>query len=266
MTWWHIIYTKESERWFRNLASRRLGFSREDPEPIVDEVRQELALKLQAMPSAPQSPRSFVTAAFRNAMEDYLRARDGYPRPPAWIKRLGGAYERVFRLLCLEGRAVEEIRTMLASLYQHSREFIDDIVREIRSKVPNCGESRHYVALDDAQPELDMQSQHACEVPEAQLENNEIEAALGPILGQDRSPDANPTLSAEWLRKLQHAIQLDDDARLLLRLVYTEGYTVSEAARTLKLKDADARAKLTRTLKHLRQVFEQAGLDLEDLL
>lgn len=266
MIWWHIIYTKDLERWFHHLASRRLGFSKEDPAPVVDEVRQELALKLQTLPNAPESPRSFVTAAFRNTMEDYLRARDGYPRPPAWIKRLGGAYERVFRLLCLEGRAVEEIQTMLASLYQHSREFIDTIVREVRSKVPNCGESRHHVTLDDAQAEIDIQSRHDSKTPEAQVGNSEIEAALRAILGQAQGLDGNPGLSADWLQKLQHAIQLDDDARLLLRLVYTEGYTVSDAARELKLKDADARAKLTKTLRHLRQAFERAGLGLGDLL
>ena len=61
------------------------------------------------------------------------------------------------------------------------------------------------------------------------------------------------------LKKLQQ-YPLQDDERLLLRMIYTDGYTVSKAARMLGLEDKKARKLLKKTLENLRNVLTTFGV------
>ena len=52
--------------------------------------------------------------------------------------------------------------------------------------------------------------------------------------------------------------QLDDKLKLLLKLRYTEGFTIKQIAELFSKKEAAMRKQLARALQQLREVMENA--------
>lgn len=258
---WQIIYEDYWTREFNRLVRKRIPYSAEMADEAMQETRQELAIKLDKLESAPKNLDRYLRVAFRNTLEDYLRIKEGYPRPPSWIKRLGAAYERIYKLLCLETRAVDDIQSIMSSLYPYTRDFIEQVISEVRAGVVNCGSWRNMVPLDLAINEVDQYNNHNYTdySPEEILQDMDSMAVVDTILngsGNDLG------LSENMNEALQAVAQckLSDDERLLLRLIYTDGYSVSKAARLLKLADPEARKLLKNTHKRLRQALINAGI------
>ena len=260
---WQCIYNDNWSVEFKNIVRKRLPFSVSLVEDTMQEVRQELAISLTTLDSSPDSVNAYLRTAFRNTLEDYLRKKQGYPRPPQWIKRLGASYERIYKLLCLENRSVNDIHASMASLYKHTREFIEKVISEVRAGVVNCGSWRETVSGDDALNEIDSseQSQHSAELPDEWLQQFNSTALFKIILGEATSlPD---TLQNQNIKSLFENLQkypLQDDERLLLRMVFTDGYSVSAAARLLGMEDKKARKQLNTTLNNLRDILQAAGI------
>ncbi len=59
--------------------------------------------------------------------------------------------------------------------------------------------------------------------------------------------------------------EIDDDQRLMLRLVFHEGHAVAQAARMLGLKRHQVKRPLERALLNIRSVLEANGLTLQSL-
>jgi len=261
-TAWQVIYADNWSAEFKNIVRKRIPYSASLIEDTMHEVRQELAISLAELTEAPHAINAYLRTAFRNTLEDYLRKKDGYPRPPEWIKRLGAAYERIYKLLCLENRAVNDIHASLESLYQYSREFIEQVIAEVRVGVTNCGAWRESVSLDNVISEVEVSDNQKVTTPEDVLQDMDSVSVCTTILGErPATPEIlHSSNFATVLKKLQQC-NLDDDARLLLRMVYTDGHSVSKAARLLNLPDAKARKLLKNTLKVLRQTLRDAGIN-----
>ncbi len=265
---WEVIYSKYWTIQFNSIVRKRIPYSPELAEKTMEDVRQELAIKLCKLKTAPLAIKSYLHVAFKNTLEDYLRSQHGYPRPPEFIKRLGAAYVRIHKLLCLEHRSINEIHAMLDSLYQYSRTFVERIVREVRAGVVNCGATRDSVPLEYALAEVETNAVDTppANNPEAILANMNIEAIINAILNESNTNDSETNdsktkrkISRSFLSVLQalrHCLQ-DDDERLLIRLVYSDGYAISKAAKVLKLSDSKARKLLKDITQRLSQVLEK---------
>jgi RNA polymerase sigma factor (sigma-70 family) len=259
---WQVIYTQYWTSEFNNIVRKRIPYSSELALETMEEVRQELAIKLNELEQPPASLKAYLRAAFRNTLEDYLRKKEGYPRPPEWIKRLGSAYERIYKLLCLEQRAVNDIHSIMTNLYQFTREFIERVIREVRAGVINCGQWRQIVSVDNPQAEVDLlntQSHHVAS-PELILQGMDASALFGAILGENVVSSANATETINKVITSIRQCEISDDERLLLRLVYSDGQTVSAAARLINIPDAEARKLLKNVLKRLRHVLIEVGV------
>lgn len=243
------------------MVRKRLPYSTESADETMNEVRQELAIKLNELTSQPSSVSSYIRTAFRNTLEDYLRKKEGYPRPPEWIKKLGAGYERVYKLLCLENRAVNDVQAIMQSMYQYTRDFIEQIISEVRAGVVNCGAWRNKVSIDNAITEVEQVGQSAANQssPDTILENMDTEAVVSAILGQNDESIGYSDHFSKMLTTLS-VCQIDDDERLLLRLIYTDEFSVSEAARRIQLKDSEARKILKHLYKRLREALISNGL------
>lgn len=258
MDWkeWEVIYNNDWTARFRHIVNKRLPRSADIAEATMEEVRQELAIKLTSVATVPESVNAYLKTAFRNTLEDYLRLKHGYPRPPALIKRLGSAYVRIYKLLCLEQRSFNDIHAIVESLYQYKREYVDQLVREVRAVVVDCGSWRESVSLDMNQTEIDSKTAGMVEnIPEDILHKMDMEAIINTILGNKHTGRRYSDAIKDVLQALQHCIS-NDDERLLLRLIYTDGHSVSHAARILKLPDVKARKLLKNVVQRLRQVIE----------
>ena len=260
---WNVIYTEQWSAEFKNIVRKRIPHSSALVDDTMQDVRQELAMSLAKLSTIPDSINAYLRTAFRHTLEDYLRKKEGYPRPPEWIKRLGAAYERIYKLLCLENRSVNDIHATLSSLFQYSRKFIDQVVTEVRAGVVNCGGWRATVPVDTVLNEVEEKSSQNSSVlpPDSILENMDSESVIAALLGNHSIP-AEQLHSKNFIDILQHlkACEIDDDARLLLRMIYTDGYSISQAARILRLPDALARKRVKSTLKTLQQALTAVGI------
>ena len=260
---WQCIYNDNWTMEFKIIVRKRLPFSASVVDDTMLEVRQELAISLASLNEAPHSINAYLRTAFRNTLEDYLRKKHGYPRPPEWIKRLGATYEKIYKLLCLENRTVNDIHASMSSLYKHSRNFIENIISEVRAGVVNCGSWRETVSMDDSLSEVEVTeySNNVVLTPDAILQNMNSTALFKIILGDTQAlPD---TLHLNNLKTVFADLQknpLQDDERLLLRMIYTDGHTVSSAARLLGMADKKARSQLTATLKRLQKILQTSGI------
>lgn len=258
---WQIIYEDSWAREFNAMVRKRIPYSSDVAHETMEEVRQELAIKLNELKKAPDSVNAYLRTAFRNTLEDYLRKKEGYPRPPEWIKRLGAAYERIFKLLCLENRAVNDIHAMMGSLYQYTSEFIEQIISEVRAGVVNCGSWRDTVSIDAAIGEVESIGiqRHTNLTPDVILQDMDSSAVFATILGQSNTDSGRSEKVKEILAVLGQC-NINEDERLLLRLVYADGHSISEAARATKLADVEARKMLRNVYKRLKQALFDAGI------
>jgi hypothetical protein len=228
------------------------------------------------------SPPGFIFSAFRMLLEDFSRQRFGRPRPPAWLKRLGPFWEKLFTLLCLERLDSGGIHSRLQSGNdQELQERIEEAAWVIRSRVTNCGEQIGET-LHDFQ-EYDMgsgASEHGGGASEFEEKSARETAAgifssLAAVFAYEQGGDCDQGLeriesaSARSLagkaaeRALRFQLRLADEDKLLLRMVYQDGYKISEAARILGTQEHTLRRRLKRSMDDLRSQLEEQGLGLE---
>ena len=262
---WQCIYNDNWTMEFKNIVRKRLPCSTSVIDDTMLDVRQELAINLSTLNEAPHSINAYLRIAFRNTLEDYLRKKHGYPRPPEWIKRLGATYERIYKLLCLENRTVNDVHASMSSLYKHSRDFIENIISEVRAGVINCGSWRETVSMDDSLNGNEMESSEylggTSLPPDVILQNMNSSALFKAILGDAQM--LSNSLHSNNLKVVFESLQkkpLQDDECLLLRMIYTDGHTVSSAARLLGMADKKARSQLNVTLKRLRNILQTSGI------
>jgi hypothetical protein len=210
------------------------------------------------------SPEGFVVVRFVNLMHDYATAKYGRPRPPAWLVRLGTHWKRVFELHCLRRMLPETVVDMLHASADLARENVRSMIREVRARVPGCGQAGSGESLAADPAALDTQGAapvaDACTPLDAE-EMTQLVGALHGVLGEQPNSDSVPgTLHPEWLPQLRGSLRVDDDERLLLRLIYQQGYSISKAARALQLKDHNARRLHARLLERLRAALQSCGL------
>lgn len=73
------------------------------------------------------------------------------------------------------------------------------------------------------------------------------------------APDDNPLAAA--LRNLRDRLRFTPEERLLLRLVYQEGMTVTDAGKHLSLGVNSVQGKMRRLLERIRSTLRAVGLD-----
>ncbi len=87
-------------------------------------------------------PGTYLLTLYNNLLEDFSRKKFGYPRPPVWLQKLGEQWVSLWRRLCLEREPVES----LLVCYQAIEESIQDMIRAIKAKLPDCGIAQVSVA------------------------------------------------------------------------------------------------------------------------
>jgi DNA-directed RNA polymerase specialized sigma24 family protein len=95
-----------------------------------------------------------------------------------------------------------------------------------------------------------------------------LRGLLGPVAtpatcAGDSRADKAASLLAPRLARLQDAIDLDDDVRLALKLIYQDGLTVAAAARALRMPEHQVRRMRDRAVSQLRQTMLAAGIGPE---
>ncbi len=214
---------------------------------------------------------TFLSATTRRLLEDFSRKQFGYIRPPEWVKRLGGLWIEIFRYLCLDRYTVPEtVESMVIAVPTRSRDMIEDAAQTILLKIYDCG-SYHGAEFETEDTKLEY-AEHKRKGHSSQdddmLENNSrtfLEIIFQKFLDETSSSPALDVLDSQ-LSNIQ--ISLNSTERLLLKMRFVEGLSVSAACRNLHLKSYEGRKILNNCLATLREQFEQAGLagKIEEIL
>lgn len=203
----------------------------------------------------------YFASCFINAIEDFSRHKFGRPRPPTWLRNLGGIWLQLYHWLCLERHSsnavVERLAEREIELNQQpealARRDAREMVRTVRGRITNCGEQQLDMPLEhtDADGEsrtLELESDSLN--PETQVVEDTVQDALGALadlLGASSSAVAAPSIAG---------LVLEDREAVLLRLVYVDGLNVSKAAKALGWQEHTARRLLNACLERLRTAME----------
>lgn len=205
---------------------------------------------------------TFIAALTLRLLEDFARKRFGRVQPPLWVRRLGGIWTTLFRLLCLERFSPTEAAQIIGDCHPGQLRTAEEAAYRLLAELPNCGEHRgDQVELDENtvvvgdEADCSLQEQHL-----EQLERSQVMAALGRILFDGTSDEAVPRLMQ---RLADGPFSLDAKDRLLLKLCYRDGVGVAEAGRMLGWNRHQVHGRLRRLLARLRQQVVAAGVEEE---
>ena len=95
--------------------------------------------------------KTYFSSVVYNLLEDFARNRFGRVRPPSWLKKLGGIWLLLYRLMCLERYTFSEAAHLAADRYHHfGRDQIELIAERILGEIPTCGKTQYQeVSLDE---------------------------------------------------------------------------------------------------------------------
>jgi DNA-directed RNA polymerase specialized sigma24 family protein len=276
--WQHFVFNPGG-RWIERLV--RLA-ERRFPDPAVSGAAYNFAFEkisdndwrlLEGFTGTAQ-PGTYLTAVFCRLLEDYSRSRFGRPRPPTWLHRMGEIWTRIYQMLCLERMEPGSIADRLTVRDSRSHAEVHRMIAVIRARISDCGQSRGETAMANPTETLESE-QRATTDPESELSQHELaellralRSFLDPVpAGAARDPDAraNPGASSLAARfaKLRDSLDLDDDERLVLKLVYQDGCTVAAAARALRSPEHQVRRRCELAVSRLREAMLAAGLGPE---
>ena len=205
---------------------------------------------------------TFIATLTLRLLEDFSRHRFGRVQPPLWVRRLGGIWTTLFRLLCLERYSPSEAAHMIADRYPGQTQTAEEAAYRLLGEIPNCGERRGEQAEFDENI-TPAASEEDCSVQEQDLEQderNQMLAALGRILFDGSGSEAAPRLMQ---RLMDNPLNLEPKDRLLLKLCYRDGVGVAEAGRMLGWNRHQVHGRLRRLLARLRQQVAEAGVEEE---
>lgn len=269
---WQALFFDGEERWphrLQRLAERRLGKDPSDAEAAYnfafDAVSADDWRRLQAGYKGLGSPQGFLGVTLARLVDDYAVQKYGKKRPPKWLQRLGGYWKRVYEFLCVKRMEKEAVVAALCARGEFVPEDIRYAISQVRSRVPGCGQ--RYGEVPEAPETLDREAGGATD-PSVETAADEISEVLGILSGlvgaaapsAAAQPRAFP-LSSARLTRLRDCLGVSDVERLLLRLVYHDGFAVARAARSLKMHEQNARRMHKRLVSRMRACLDEAGFN-----
>ena len=228
---------------------------------VMDGLARDDWRRLQAF-AGRSTLATYIGALTLRLLEDFARARFGRVKAPLWIRRLGGIWMTLFRLLCLERFSPDEAVAIAGNHQPGSVRVAEEAAYRILGEIPSCGEHQGE-ATEFCEDTMSPVAEASCSEQEQQVEKEErlqLFTLLGRMLFDDTAEGGDPRLLE---RVAATGIRLEPRERLLLQLCYRDGIAVAEAGRMLGWNRHQVHGRLRRLLERLRQDLAAAGLDEE---
>lgn len=259
------------------LAVRRFGrgpLAEEAALAVVDGLIADDGRRLRAH-TGRASQSAYILAVSARLLEDFARRRHGRPRPPLWVKALGGIWDILFRALCLERLPVVEAVEMVHQRHfrgggdgrinqsaledggtaRKQKDEIETAAFSLLARIPDCGSAR------GLEVELDVETEAAAADggPGGTAEQREkrllLEAIYHLVLAKDGEPPGSTVAMDHPLPR----VNLEAEDRLLLGLCYRDGMGVAEAGRLLGMNRFQAHGRLRRALERVKIELDRSG-------
>jgi hypothetical protein len=199
----------------------------------------------------------FLSTLAARLLMDFARTRFGHIRRPAWLtEKQDPLWDTAYRLLMVERWSRHEaIEQLLLSRPERERWFIDEVVSTIRTR---CSDQVLAVA-QPADAGLEQADEGGGPDLELMIQDKEMVEALQGYLQGEGDPDASVNLRvSELLTRLRGFLHLTEEDRLLLRLRYRDGLTMSAIVRLLQL-EGDPYKRINKLIAQLRKACQRAG-------
>lgn len=266
MPWYDRYFTEEWEKRFHKETRNQFSGHPQLVDDAFQNAWGKLFEKLKDFPRRDTSD-ALVFSTFRNLLKDERREHFGRCRPKSWVIQLGPLWNRTAKQLCQTGLPAAAIAEKVCC---HPAETDTDVpCQEQVKKIVPVLESKPYCSTfktSEEWTEEHHQSSHS--TADQQLSENELRLLINLILQRD-SADTNIDQASEHIlmqwQSLSANLQqsLEDDDRLLLTLIYIEGYAVAQAARALNIKTHTLRYQLKQTLNKIRLTLEKHEIDMQ---
>lgn len=250
------------------LAGRRFSgaFAEEAALYVLNRLEEDDCRRVQSF-SGRAKFSTFLASLVVRLLEDFSRKRFGRVRPPQWVSVLGGIWGIVFELLCLQRLSVADaVETMLHRV--PDRRKVEEVAWTILEKITDCGKAQALdVEFDDEEigrKNNDHDMPDHLKGPEEHLLEDERRIFFtilfkGVITGKEKLSATEQS----FCKILDTEIMLSGQERLLLKLCFQDGVSVSKAGSMLGMNANQAHGRLRRLLVRLREDFEQIGIDKE---
>lgn len=226
-------------------------------------------------------PGTFLYTALNNQLEDFSRKKFGYPRPPAWISRLGDFWKIIWKRLCLERENAQVLEIIYADHQQ-----IKEVIQTIKSRVHDCGKFSSITSIggtitqQEDEPDFNLDDQIArnqshsiqntsCPEELNQQQCQQLLAALCEVLDFDYQHLNIPRAAKQFSqisKQLRKLVKLSPLQLHILKLRYQQQLKVSAIARILMLKEHKIRRELRQSEQHLLQALQSCDFELSDFI
>lgn len=189
---------------------------------------------------------------------DFARKSGRVPHIPKWVTERGEFWRLAYRLLIVESQPHEEVRQLLSDYAKREGrqpESVAEVMQVILYKASVIG-------LEDT---IDSPP-----TPEEETEKKQTTMLLEQVFfileRLQKSPRGGSEMKAvedrvfKLITQLRKCITLDSREFLLLKMVYQDGLTVSEAGRRLRWSVTDVQNHFRQLLKDLRNAFERCDV------
>ena len=228
-------------------------------------------------------PTTFLYSLASNLIEEFARKRFGRPRPPTWLQEQGELWVQMWKYLCLERQLLPSIVDRLSANNAREPGFLEHVARTIKARMPNCGATTMDAeTTEDIQYASDVRQSEEYEAQEAEFAGEhaavtEIVLMLRSVLdeapdGKHFSEDARSSAriyargQAEAMARFRELLTLNDEEKVLLRMIFVDGFSKSAASRALGLPAHQAGRVANAALARIGDAMRGCGIDFEDLM
>jgi RNA polymerase sigma factor (sigma-70 family) len=282
--WKSLVFESDWLQKLDQLAARRFsagGLAEEASSYVIEQLSKDDWSKLASF-KGNCKPETFLHTVTANYLEEFSRKRFGRPRPPEWLKRQGDLWVQVWKLVCLERQLVQSVIDHLSCKSLREPNFIQHIIVTVKAKMPWCGESNREIMLDkhdDADSDYDPTNLIAHkQTPDNELTEesfSDLLLIISSLFADDEEADCFADRSQasanefsrnhfQALQALKQKIELTDEERLLLRMVFQDGMKKSAVAKSLGMQEHLPGRILKRVLVRINLVFQEVGIDMDE--
>lgn len=273
-----------SEAWIGKLdrlANSRFGqpgLAEEASTYVIDRLSENDWSRCRSY-SGQSRPETFVQVLATNLLEEFARKRFGRPRPPAWLQREGELWVRLWKMVCLERQLAPSVIERLCSREQRAPSFIQQAITVIKARLPWCGDSAREIPTSCLIPEVDdhLSPEQVDLSTEQRLDQAQWEDALLIIhhlldsAGRPSTPPVNSETTSQAItpataQRLQQRLNLDDQERLLLKMVYQDGLKLNAVAQALHIPPYQPGRLLKRLHQRIGTAMQACGIRLDTLM
>ncbi len=285
MDWQAIVFESDWLSRLDRLAEKRFGqggLAEEASSYVIEKLSANEWASLHAF-KGQSKPETYLYTVTGNFLEEFSRKRFGRPRPPEWLKRQGDFWVIAWKMLCLERQSESFLIEKLSGQEMRDPDEVKDILRTIKARLPWCGHSNKEISVASHDPDEDGQSPEQIipdyATPEQALSKELLSETLimmsillNPSPSSEKIADdydlGNFPIKQDMLEKLirfKQIISLDDRERIILKMVFQDGFKRKAVAKSLGLADHIPGRIIAKALEKIKQVLESLDFQFDEI-